>query len=66
MPWVYGPSTDMNEHTWHRYESVVYDKDADVIIAAGYTNFYGEYIPESTSGSGSSGGSEGSKRLLEE
>ena len=55
----------MKEETWHRYESVVYDKDADVIIAAGYTNFYGEYIPKSTSGSGSNGGSGGNRRLLE-
>ena len=33
----------MNEITWHRYESVTVDEDAEVVIAAGYSNFYGEY-----------------------
>ena len=44
MPWVYGPTTDLEESTWHRYEAVIFDQEADVIVAAGYSNFYGEYI----------------------
>ena len=41
MPRVYGPTEDMGETTWHRYESVVADEEAEVVIAAGYSNFYG-------------------------
>ena len=43
MPWVYGPKSDIEETTWHRYETVIHDQEANVIVAAGYSNFYGKY-----------------------
>ena len=42
MPRIFGPHTDFSTPTSHRYETVLYEENMEVLIAAGYSNFYGE------------------------